>query len=121
MDKAVTVLPQPLSPTRQTVSPAPTASDTPSTARNASAFLPKSIFRLLISSSGVINQIRRDELYESLTQKGKWDSRSSSLREWNCEIHLHNDFVSAASLNPSPRKLKARTVTKIAAPGASSH
>src|ERR1035441_1032858 len=118
MESAVTVLPQPLSPTRQTVSPAPIVSDTPSTARRASVPAPKSIFRFLISS----RFISLDRIYGMNKIAGRVGALRGVPTKLNSEkFCLHNDFVSAASLNPSPRKLKARTVTKIAAPGASSH
>ena len=57
MDNAVTLLPQPLSPTRQTVSPASTFSDTPSTARRLASSTTKSSLRSLISSSGMSRKV----------------------------------------------------------------
>jgi hypothetical protein len=48
MDSAVTVFSEPLSPTRQTVSPTPMDSDTVSTAQTACWLEPKLISRFLI-------------------------------------------------------------------------
>src|SRR5437016_1811768 len=50
MESAVTLLPEPLSPTRPIVSPASRVSETPSTARSAFAPRPNSSWRFLISS-----------------------------------------------------------------------
>ena len=51
-DSAVTLLPQPDSPTTPSVSPAATLYDTPSTARTVPAAVKKCVCRLSISSSG---------------------------------------------------------------------
>src|ERR1043166_3187628 len=53
MERAVTLLPQPLSPTRQTVSPAFRVSETSSTARRGMSPERKSSLRFLISSNGI--------------------------------------------------------------------
>src|SRR5207245_7186375 len=55
LDNAVTLFPQPLSPTRQTVSPALMVIETSSTARRLRSPAIKSSFRLLISSNGIVN------------------------------------------------------------------
>src|ERR1700716_520116 len=54
MDRAVTLLPEPLSPTRQTVSPGFIVSETPSTARTALAPRPNSSVRFLISNKNIV-------------------------------------------------------------------
>src|SRR6185369_186598 len=54
MERAVTLFPEPLSPTRQTVSPALIVSETPSIARTAFAPRPNSSVRFLISSKAMI-------------------------------------------------------------------
>src|SRR2546425_2550423 len=54
MDSAVTLLPQPLSPTRHTVSPAFKLNDTLSTARRLASPERKSIFKFLISSNRIV-------------------------------------------------------------------
>ena len=53
MESAVTLLPLPLSPTRQTVSPASMLNETSSTARTAFSPVPNSSLRFLISSNGM--------------------------------------------------------------------
>src|SRR5437773_11539711 len=53
MDNAVTLLPQPLSPTRQTVSPASMLNEISSTARTATLPEPNSSLRFLISSKDI--------------------------------------------------------------------
>jgi hypothetical protein len=52
MESAVTLLPEPLSPTKQSVSPGFMENDTPSTARTACEPEPKSSWRFLISNNG---------------------------------------------------------------------
>src|SRR5881296_1022894 len=60
MERALTLLPEPLSPTRQKVSPASRLSETPSTARNAFGPRPKSIWRSFISSKA-LTSMTKDE------------------------------------------------------------
>ncbi len=52
-DSAVTLLPDPLSPTMPSVSPGPTVKDTPSTARTAPASVRKTVRRSSTSNTGV--------------------------------------------------------------------
>ncbi len=57
----------------------------------------------------------------SLSSGERAGVRASVSSDRTLPASVHNDFASAASLKPSPMKLKASTVTKIAAPGASNH
>jgi hypothetical protein len=53
-ERAVTLLPEPLSPTMPSVSPGPTVKETPSTARTAPASVRKTVWRSLTSSTGTV-------------------------------------------------------------------
>src|SRR5271165_2240176 len=82
MDRAVTLLPQPLSPTRQTVSPMPIVREMPSTARAASAPRPKSTCKSLISSKFMVLEsgFGVGRVPQAITQKVKRQHRDENGR-----------------------------------------
>ncbi len=100
IDSAVTDLPHPLSPTIPSVSPRPSASDTPSTALTTPSRVWKCVRSSLTASTGTACSLGRDACYGA-----------HHIRRASCG--------SSMSRNPSPTRLIASTVTARNRPGSS--
>ena len=102
IERAVTLLPDPLSPTTQSVLPRCRVRDTPSTALTT----PLRVGKWVARSRTVENGVGRRGLARSAAGGELGDG--------------HLLYGSAASRNPSPRKLRAITAITTATPGAKS-
>src|SRR5450432_2049457 len=120
MERAVTLFPQPLSPTRQTVSPASMVKDTSSIARNASASLPKSIFRFLISSNCILRVFNfawrmatgnRAQLIIRLKVAPVWLG-SPNMRWQTIPIFIVAVILTACSTVPRPKPIPTGSLDK---------
>ena len=105
MPSAVVVLPAPVSPTKPRVSPRPSRRFRPSTA----CTVPLSVTYWIVRSR---TSSRRSVLFSFLSIFGLSIDSVPPLRP-----RQRFSFGSSASRRPSPRKLKARMVTEIAAAG----
>ena len=102
IDSAVTLLPQPLSPTMARVSPGGTANETPSTART--------------TPSRVKNQVRRSAI--SRIGVGRGFGAMTTPAAGSAIAYMRRARRgSSASRSPSPRRFIANTVADRKAPG----
>src|SRR5690348_7296171 len=104
-DDAVTLLPDPDSPTIPSVSPAATEKLTPSTARRMPASVKNWVCRSRTSRTGLADAV---ETGEELTDGNGWSMGTH---------HRLRDLGSSQSRIPSPRKLKPTTMDRMARPG----
>src|SRR5215203_4164382 len=113
IDSAVTLLPQPDSPTIPSVSPAPTSNDTPSTARVVPSSLKKEVARSRTARRGVMDPSPEWERGRGegprLPRKARWKGRPRRSVDGSLD---------AARADPSPLPLSLRERDHI---GASSH